>query len=92
MEIQHRQAGKGGVFLIEKDNRRIAEMTYTLDSEIMIIEHTVVDASLRGKNIGLQLVNKACEYAKENNLKINPVCTFVQSVFKKNPALYDNVT
>lgn len=59
-------------------------MVYTMSlADKMIIEHTDVDDSLGGKGVGLQLVYTAVEYARKNNIKIIPLCSFAKSVFDK---------
>lgn len=84
MDIQQKDDGKKGSFFIEIDGNQVAEMTYVWvgDTKI-IIDHTEVDESLKGKSAGKQMVTKAVEFARENNLKIIPLCPFAKSVFDK---------
>lgn len=68
----------------------LAELVYTKPSaDKMIIEHTEVDDTLAGKKVGLQLVTMAVDYARQQNLKIIPLCPFAKSVFDKKPELRD---
>jgi uncharacterized protein len=55
----------------------------------MIIEHTEVSDELRGQNIGYELVHTGVEYARTHHLKIIPLCTFANAVFKKKPEYKD---
>ncbi len=90
MQIQQKQVGHKGKFYVEIDGKELAEMVYSTPSpDKMIIEHTEVDDELRGKNVGFQLVNHAVEYARTNNVKIIPLCTFAKSVFDRKPELRD---
>lgn len=90
MLIQNKQVGKKGMFYIEQDGKVLAEMVYTMSSpEKMIIEHTEVDDSLKGKNIGLQLFLYMVEYARTNNIKVVPYCPFTSAMFKKKPEYAD---
>jgi uncharacterized protein len=57
--------------------------------KLIIIDHTEVSDSLKGKGAGKQLVSKAVDYARENNIKIIPLCTFAKSVFDKVPDFQD---
>jgi len=92
MDIQHRHSENNGSFFVENDNKTIAEIVYSLTNPaIMVIEHTEVDPSLKGKNIGLKLVNKAVFFAKENGMKIKAVCPFARSVFEKFPDKYNDI-
>ncbi len=90
MQIQHTQQDQDGTFFIEKNGDIVAEMTYYLKGEnTIVIDHTEVDESLRGRNIGFELVKKGAEYARKQNLKIVPLCEFAKSVFNKKEELRD---
>jgi predicted GNAT family acetyltransferase len=65
-------------------------MVYSIPAaDKMIIEHTEVDDSLKGKAVGLQLLNTAVAYARNHHMKIVPLCPFAKSVFDKKPELAD---
>lgn len=90
MQIQQKQNGNKGLFFVGEEDNKLAEMTYTLPAAgKMIIDHTEVSDELRGKNIGYQLVYAAVNYARNNNIKIIPLCPFANSVFKKKPEFHD---
>jgi predicted GNAT family acetyltransferase len=90
MEIQHSIAGNKGVFFVEENGERLAEMTYTMSGPAkMIIDHTEVNKKLAGKGIGKQLVTKGVEHARKNNMKILPLCPFAKSLFDKIPEFSD---
>lgn len=90
MEIQHLEKNNKGLFFIREDGKRLAEMTYSRASESMIIiDHTEVSETLKGKGVGLQLVMEAVKYARENQQKILPLCPFAKSVFDKKPEIHD---
>ena len=80
---------KGAAF-IESDNKRLAEMTYSIASpNLIIIDHTEVDESLKGQGIGRKLLLKIVERARNENIKIIPLCPFAKSVFDKEESLQD---
>ena len=80
---------KGAAF-IESDNMRLAEMTYSIASpNLIIIDHTEVDESLKGQGIGRKLLLKIVERARKENIKIIPLCPFAKSVFDKEESLQD---
>jgi predicted GNAT family acetyltransferase len=90
MNVQHKKSDNKGVFYIEIDGLKKAEMTYVMAGETkMIIDHTEVLAELSGKGAGKMLVEKAVEYARENKIKILPLCTFAKAVFEKTPDYND---
>lgn len=91
MLIQTNESTSRGIFFIEVDNESLAELDYSLSPGIMTINHTEVDEKLKGKKIGLQLVNYAAAYARTNHLKIIPLCTFAKKVFEKGNDVYKDV-
>ena len=84
MEVKFEESDSKGSFYVEEDGQRLAKMTFSKagDNRI-IIDHTEVSDSLRGKNVGKQLVAAAVEYARKNNIKILPLCPFAKSVFER---------
>lgn len=92
MIIQHKQEGSKGSFYGEVNNAALAEMTYSMaGNNVMIIDHTEVSDALRGKNVGYQLVHTAVEFARTNHLKIFPLCPFAKSVFDKKKDEFGDV-
>ena len=85
MKIQRTEDGNRGRFYIEEDGKRLALMTYSkAGADKIIIEHTEVDASLKGEGIGRDLVAEGVKYARENDLKIIPLCPFAKAEFEKH--------
>lgn len=92
MQIQQKQDGSKGSFYIAENEKILAEMTYSMSgTTLMIIDHTEVADELRGKHVGYQLVHTAVEYARENHIKILPLCPFAKSVFDKKGAEFADV-
>ncbi len=90
MEIQHLSTESKGEFFIEKDGKRIAEMTYSKAGETMIIiDHTEVSDAGRGEGFGKKLVKTGVEFARENDLKIMPLCPFAKAIIQKTPEFQD---
>ncbi|MNK37705.1 hypothetical protein D3C87_562810 [compost metagenome] len=90
MEIIQENDERRGFFKAMEDGKEAGLMTYTwAGSTKFIIDHTEVNPDFKGKGVGLQLVMKAVEYARANNLKIMPLCPFAKSVFDKKPEIGD---
>jgi len=87
--IEQLTSGHGGAFVVRDGDKRLAEMTYSLGNDIVIIDHTDVDASLRGTGTGQRLVEAAVEWARRDHKKIMPLCPFAKSVFDKRPDYAD---
>jgi uncharacterized protein len=90
MEVKNRSDGKRGVFYIEDNGKEIGLMHYTFAGPgKMIIDHTEVDEAYRRKGLGLRLVKAGVAYARENHVKILPLCPFAKKIFDITPAFAD---
>jgi predicted GNAT family acetyltransferase len=90
MLILQKETGNKGVFYIEQDGKKVAEMDYVFSSPgVMTILHTEVDDSLGGKGVGKELVGYAVEYAREHHIKIIPVCQFTKAVIARKKEWQD---
>jgi uncharacterized protein len=57
---------------------------YSMIGNDINLYHTYTHPALRGKGLAAQVVRAALEFAKENNLKVVPTCSYVQSFIAKN--------
>lgn len=90
MKIELEDNGNKGSFYIAENGQRLAEMTFSkTGTNVLIIDHTEVNDTLRGTGAGKKLVLEAVNYARTNHLKIMPLCTFAKSVFDKTPEYAD---
>ncbi len=83
-EVKLNSNDKNGFFYIDIDGKQEAKMTFVFAGEDkIIIDHTEVNPENEGKGFGKKMLTKAVEYARENNIKIIPLCPFAKSVFDK---------
>ena len=84
-----RQSDNG--FYIESENgERSAEITFAdRDENVIEVDHTFVDPSLRGQGVAGKLLNKVVEYARDTNKKIIPVCSYAQAKMLRNKEYED---
>ena len=87
--IEHEHTGHRGAFFVEEDGKRLAELTYTVAGSKVILDHTDVDDSLRGTGTGRKLVAAAVDWAREEEVRLLPLCPFARSVFDKTPEFGD---
>jgi uncharacterized protein len=84
MNIQHKRYEDGGRFFVEENSELLGKITYTFrTSDEITIDHTQVDARLKGKGIGRQLVNCLVEWARQEKLKVIPRCSFAKALFTR---------
>jgi hypothetical protein len=88
--ITHRSHSDRGGFAIERDDERVALLTYSIEDETVVILHTEVDDAIRGTGAGQQLVNAAVQWARREGFKVMPVCSFAKAVISKTNE-YDDV-
>ena len=90
MLIQHKRINGKGMFFVGQDGAILAEMVYTSPAPSkMIIEHTEVDDSMAGKGVAKELLATAVTYARNQHMKIVPLCPFAKAMFDKTPAYAD---
>jgi predicted GNAT family acetyltransferase len=71
-------------FEIQIDSQ-IAELTYSLNGNVIVFIHTGVPPALEGRGIGSLLVKTGLQYAKDNNLNIQSLCWFVSGYMERRP-------
>jgi predicted GNAT family acetyltransferase len=90
MEVKNNNDGKRGVFYIEDAGKEIGIMHYIMTNPAkMVIDHTEVDEAYEGKGLGRQLVKAGVVYARENHIKILPLCPFAKKIFEITPDFAD---
>ena len=90
LKIVQEDDGKKGRFILESDGDFAGEMTYTwAGDEKFIIDHTAVEEGHEGKGFGKKLLDAAIDYARENNLKILPLCPFAKKMMDRDDSLED---
>ena len=90
IEIVQENGPTKGQFTAYFDSLEAGHMTYTwANDDRIIIDHTDVNPAYNGKGIGKEMLLKAVEYARLNQLKIIPLCPFAKAQFDKNEHLRD---
>jgi len=87
--IEHRESGANGEFFIERDGKRVAELTYSVVGGDAVAGHTWVDPKHRGGTLAPSLVTALVDWARRENRKIVPVCSYVRSVFGRTAQYTD---
>jgi hypothetical protein len=90
MEITIKEQENKGFAMARENSIRAGVMTYSIAGENhIIIDHTEVEPEFKGKSIGKQLLYKIVEMARENDIKITPLCPFANAMFKKLEDIQD---
>lgn len=92
-DIKHRKEETKGAFYIEENGSEIASVTYTRNGDVrIIIDHTEVAESHKGSGLGKELVYAAADYARQEGLKVLPLCPFARVVFRRNPQDFSDLS
>lgn len=89
-QIKHKESERRGMFYMEDEKGITSELTYTIqESGIMVIDHTETRPELEGKGLASSLVRKCVEFAREQELKVDPLCPFAEVQFDQNKEYQD---
>ena len=58
---------------------------YDRDDDVLRMYHTSVPAPLEGRGIAAAIVRSAMEYARANDFKVEPGCSYVRAYMKRHP-------
>ncbi|AVK95233.1 N-acetyltransferase [Lysinibacillus sphaericus] len=91
MEFQLQKVAENKLaFVYKQDGEQLAEITWKQEGQVMVMDHTYVSDKLRGQGVAKKLLDRAADYARENNYKMVAVCSYVVATFEKSDA-YDDV-
>jgi uncharacterized protein len=62
-----------------------AVLVYEQRPGAVALLHTVVPTSMEGRGVGSALAESALRWAGEQNLDVEPVCSFVQAYLAEHP-------
>lgn len=90
MQIEQFNRESKGHFAASDEGKKAGIMTYSwAGQDKIIIDHTEVEEEFRGKNVGKELVYAAVKYARENKIKVMPLCPFAKKVFDREKEIQD---
>lgn len=91
-KIEHERNEKGGRFVFLVAGDEYGEMTYVnAGPGKIIIDHTEVNPELKGMGAGMKLLNEAVAFARNEKLKIVPLCPFANKMMNRNPDEFADV-
>ena len=86
LDIVHNQAAKRFETSIDGQTGYIS---YQENADKLVYDHTIVPQQLGGRGVGSALVKHALNYAREQDKKVIPQCSFVASYISKHPEYQD---
>lgn len=70
-------------YRLEEDGGLKAEITWTQLADVMVVEHTFVDESMRNQGMAKKLLDQAAAYARKHDYKMEAVCSYVVTAFER---------
>lgn len=86
MKYENNRSGNGGYLTLNNDDsEEIGRLTYTIfpDDHKLIISFVLVHPKFEGRGMGKYLVQEAIKFARENNWKVYPHCSYARSVMTR---------
>lgn len=85
MRFENNKSGNGGVITLNNELKEIGRLTYTIfpDENKFIISFVLVHPEFEGRGMGKYLVEEAIKFARENNWKVYPHCSYARSVMMR---------
>lgn len=76
---------KNRIYVNNETGKMIVEATFPVyKKDIVVVDHTYVDPSLRGKGVASELMTKVCEYVEKQGLKMIATCPYAVVWFKRH--------
>ncbi len=73
-------------FVLHVDGERMGSLDYALpEAGVMRIDYVEVAPELRGTGLGRQLVQAAVDWARDDGMKIVPICGYARAVIARDP-------
>jgi predicted GNAT family acetyltransferase len=63
----------------------LSKLDYIQDGKNFVITHVGVNPDLRGQGIAGRIVQVSLIYAKENNLRVVPMCSYAAAYIRRHP-------
>lgn len=82
LEISHNAPAQRFEVLIDG---LLCECTYQINGPLMALLHTEVPPALGGRGIAAALVRAAFDWAQLQGLRVQPVCSYVQTYVQRHP-------
>ncbi len=91
MKYENNKSGNGGVITLNNDEEEIGRLTYTIfpEKDQFIISFVLVHPKFEGRGMGKFLVEEAIRFARENNWKVYPHCSYARSVMNRMDDVQD---
>ncbi len=67
----------------------IAVCCYRRQAELLVLHHTEVPPALQGKGVAGVLVQATLDWARQQQLRVRPTCSYVAGYMRRHPETQD---
>ena len=64
---------------------KLSKLDYIQDGKNFVITHVGVHPNLRGQGVAGRIVEASLAYARENSLRVVPMCSYAAAYIRRNP-------
>jgi predicted GNAT family acetyltransferase len=88
--MQEIKVGENKFYVGDDQEKPLAIITFYPSGEYkIVIDHTYVCDALKGQGVGQELVKQVVEYARHNNKKIFPRCSYAKKIMHQDKECHD---
>jgi len=90
ISVELDETGKGTLAIYEK-GEKFGEMVISVKDKNLTVYHTEVEPKAEGRGFAKRMFEGLIDYARKNELKLIPLCSFVQAQLKRDAKAYEDV-
>lgn len=84
--VMHSEIGDKGLFVMKREGKRMGILEYKrISGTVISAFHTKVESEFEGQGVAKVLFGELISWARENEQRIIPACSFVRTMFERNP-------
>ena len=84
-----REGETAGALVLWHEGRRIGRLDFRVLGPLIHVDYVFVDPSLRGRGLGVRLVDAAADWARETRRMLHPICGYAARVLRSNARYHD---
>lgn len=90
IQLKLNEKNHGGFYIVDGEEK-LGEMEISIAGDKLTVYHTEVSPKLEGKGFAKKLLAAMIDYARKSDLKVIPLCPFVNAQFKRHPDEYADI-
>jgi predicted GNAT family acetyltransferase len=90
VKLKVNEEGQGAFYIMDGDEQ-LGEMVISISGNDLTVHHTEVSPKTEGKGYAKKLLDAMADFARENDLKVIPLCSYVYVQFKRHKEEYADI-